>query len=314
MRRRAILALALACAAAAGACKDRKVTVDESGADEQPAAPERATWPRLFAEKITEIRVGQGEGRVVLARAADGWTMTAPIDADVDPLAVKGAVGELTSLEWSDEPIARGEATWAEHGVDPASALALQVVYDGEPLPILWLGNRQRGRVGDHPDVYEIYRFNRQTFGRELRLWRDRRLARIDDAGAVKALTVRGGDGARVRAVRTPTDTGAWSVDPAATTVKGDLDPRVPAAVARFLVSTRAHDIVDDPPGDGTTGLGAPRLTLTAELDGESVTVAIGETIPASNLTWVRAGEQTLRVDLRPPATIFRPPGEWIRM
>ena len=173
-----------------GACQRKKqgVEVDErepvaAVADAAVAPP---PFPRLFADKITAIRIEQpGQPAVQLERDGERWIITEPERADADARALQFALRELERMEWDAAPAASGQAAWSGLKVAGDQVVTLRVTAGGRALPALHLGQRRHARIGDSAEVWKVHQLDHYTFARELRLWKDRSVLRLEPAEVI---------------------------------------------------------------------------------------------------------------------------------
>ncbi len=213
----------IACVALAGGCQRRKqgIEVDER-APPAPAdaAAAAAPFPRLFADRITALRIERaGQAPVQLSRDGDRWMVTEPERAAADPRALQFALRELERMEWDPAPAATDPAAWPDLAVTAEQVVSLRVTHGGQALPPLHVGIRRHARIGDSPQVWKLHHLDHYTFARELRLWKDRTVMRLDpvDVSGIELVDARG----RKR----PADARALSM-------VQDLEAHAPAGIA----------------------------------------------------------------------------------
>ena len=295
----AILLIGFAASLAGAGCRKRSVT----SADDDIADP--PTLPRLFAENISEIAIDDGFQKVILRRADGAWNIVAPLSEPAAPDAIGAILGELSRLEWGPEPVAIGRSEWDQFDLSDDQALELSIVSEGERLPALYLGNRGHARVGRNSVVHEIYQLNRYTFERELRLWRDLRIAVIDP-DAITALSVRDDAGRTASARR---DEGTWTLT-SSPPPDATFDPAVPAELVHRLATVRAHDIADGV-DRSQVGLDTPRLTITARAGDAATAIEVGNTRGELTYVGVAGDARVWTVKIGGPATIDHGPEDW---
>lgn len=297
--KRAVL-IATAIALCAPGCRKKKTIDTEIEVANPP------TLPRLYGEKITEVTIDDGFQTVVLRELKDAWRIAKPLSEPADPLAIKGMLSELSMLEWAPEPVAVTRDEWEPYYIGDGQALAITVVSAGETLPTMYLGNRGHARVGSSAEVYPIYRLNRYTFERELRLWRDLRITSITSADEVTGVTVTAADGTTATARR---EGETWALMSAVPSGRA-FDPEVPAQLAQRLATLRAYDIADGV-NRAAAGLDAPRLTIAARTGATETVVELGGDAGELTYVGVRGQDRVWKVKTSGKATIDHGPDEW---
>jgi hypothetical protein len=291
--------IALAIAMCAPGCRKKKTV------DTEIDVGDPKTLPRLYGEKISEVAIDDGFQKVVLRRADGAWRIAEPLSEPADPLAITAMLGELSMLEWAPDPVAVSRDDWEPYYIGNDQALALSLVSEGKRLPTVYLGNRGHARVGANQDVYPIHRLNRYTFERELRLWRDLGIAKIDRETVTEVSVT---DSARKTATARR-DGDSWGLVgdvPAGRT----FDPEVPAQLVLRLATLRAHDIADGI-DRAAAGLSTPRLTITARSGDTETAIELGRDDGDLTYVGVRGAERVWKVKTGGKATIDHGPDAW---
>jgi len=315
------LAAAALLATPAGCQRNHKRGVTVEGRDADAAASPGAgrPFPRVEADQVTGLRIErQGQPAVVLRRSGDGWRLEAPVRAAADARALQFALAEIAHLEFDPAPVSTDRAAWAGLTVDPSEVVTLRVSVGELELPALHVGRQRYLRIGDADAVWKLHHLDHYTFDRELRLWKDRNVLRID-AASVTGLEVVDDHGRRAAASRTttpaPDDQHApaeqWTLTSGRASVGGELDPEAPAGLLSHLLELDADD--QAAVGAAEAGLTPPRLLIRVlRGDGPPVELRLGAR--GKTTTYIAVGGDDPRIWSLANSTadlLYRPPMTW---
>jgi len=213
----------------------------------------------LVATEATELTLTYAESEVTLQKRGEVWSVTRPLEAAADSVAVNNLLGAIASCEVKKE-LSGTTTDLGQYGLASPFVTAKVKVGDRE-LPILRVGKNspvgfstylQRGTDGT---ILLANASLRSALDKKLADFRDKTILSFAD-DALRRVEIQNGD---QEVVLTQSE-GAWSIAKPGP-YRADL-----STVRSFLSSLRAlraSDFVDDAPSDPTTyGLDTPRLRI----------------------------------------------------
>jgi hypothetical protein len=210
--------------------------------------------------QVKGITLQSGAGRVVLARADEGWRIAEPVDAKADADAVEGLLSDLQYLradEFVDAP-----ADDAQLGLDAPWLSAELAREGGDPLRLAVGATRGDRRVvrGSAGRVFEIAGSRLESLPRTLEAYRWKQLASFarEDAAQLELRFEEPG-AEPVTILGTPDEAEGWSTAPEA------MAPGKASQLVAELSGLRAEEVAVDAMGDSeraALGLAPPRATL----------------------------------------------------
>lgn len=210
--------------------------------------------------QVKGITLQSSDGRVVLARADEGWRIAEPVDAKADADAVEGLLSDLQYLradEFVDAP-----APDAQLGLDAPWLGAELALESGEPLRLSVGATREDRRVvrGSAGRVFEIAASRLASLPRTLEAYRWKQLASFASEDAAQLELRFEEPGAEpVTILGTHDEVRGWSTAPEA------MEPGKASRLVTELSGLRAEEVAADAMGDAeraALGLAPPRATL----------------------------------------------------
>jgi hypothetical protein len=210
--------------------------------------------------QVKGITLQSGDGRVVLARADEGWRIAEPVDAKADADAVEGLLSDLQYLradEFVDAPAAD-----AQLGLDAPWLSAELALESGDPLRLAVGATREDRRVvrGSAGRVFEIAGSRLESLPRKLEAYRWKQLASFASEDAAQLELRFQEPGAEpVTILATPDEAEGWKTAPEA------MAPGKASRLVSELSGLRAEEVAADAMGDAeraALGLAPPRATL----------------------------------------------------
>lgn len=206
---------------------------------------------------VKGVTLASADGRVVLARADEGWRIAEPVDAKADADAVEGLLSDLQYLradEFVDAPAAD-----AELGLDAPWLTAELARESGEPVRLEVGATREDRRVvrGSGGRVFEIAGSRLESLPRQLAAFRFKELATFASEDAARFELRFEEPGAEpVTIVGTRNEQGVWVTSPET------MAPGRASRLVSELSGLRAEGVAADAMGDAeraALGLAPPR-------------------------------------------------------
>ena len=140
-------------------------------------------------EKIVKIQIdAPGKGKVTLEKQGDAWRLTAPIAYAASQANVKSLLDNLKQLKVK-ESIDKTAAAYAQHELDDVKATHVVAWAGADKKVDLYFGKSgsrgQMTRIGGQDGVWVSGGYSAWVYGRELKDWRDKEIAKFEDANAV---------------------------------------------------------------------------------------------------------------------------------
>ncbi len=245
-------------------------------------APASSPYPVMKKDDIDEIDIAEpGKTPVVLKKVAGAWTVTAPVADQADAKAAADAVDALVDLKLRDA-IAENPASYDKVGVKDDEVIAVTPKKAGAPLVKLLVGKGQNVRVDPDPRVWSTSNLKRYALVREVKMWRNRKVADIA-ADKLDRVDIVYPDGAHLAVKKEPppasqpdsqpaSQPGAkappkpadkWDLVDGADKIGGTLDDTLAGKLTIMLGKLEADDFAADDAKPETTGLDHPRATIT---------------------------------------------------
>lgn len=245
------------------------------GSDPQATA---AVWS-VEADEVERLTVDRSEGRLVLQRAADGWRVVEPYEADADPRKVEELLDELEAIRRGVPVTTAGENEEYGLGADPVATVTVileggstQTLVVGDPAPV---DHRTYVRGADGSVVAVVGRPG-DLLTEPAAWFRDHRVLRFQPE-AVRRITLRGPEGSlSVHGART-----SWWLE--------GFTRADPDAVDDLIVGLLdlRFDTFDDsgPPPD------PPHRSVVLEFEGgERLQLSTGEAVGIGTPVWTSDG------------------------
>lgn len=250
--------------------------------------------PTIKAAEIDELEVTEpGKATVVLKRVGAEWRLAQPVDDRADQKNVESALQALEKAIFK-EVVAETAGSYEKLQVKDDQVVKVVPKKGGQPVTTLYIGKTGNVRIGDAPQVWTVTGLNRMTLTREVKMWRDREILRVEKDAVDRVEVVLAG-GAKIAAHRTPPPAPAsqpdadphapkppagpdkWNLTEGAALVGGPLDETVPAGILTALMRLDAVEFADGVTPEAA-GLDAPRATINVVLtDGGVKTLLIGK-------------------------------------
>ncbi len=232
-------------------------------------------------EKIVKIQIdAPGKGKVTLEKQGDAWRLTAPIAYAASQANVKSLLDNLKQLKVK-ESIDKTAAAYAQHELDDVKATHVVAWAGADKKVDLYFGKSgsrgQMTRIGGQDGVWVSGGYSAWVYGRELKDWRDKEIAKFEDANAVSvAITNVNGSFAFAK------NDDKWSGTFGGKAIAG-FDPEKVKEMLRAYKTLAAEDFADEKT-DADTGLDKPAATVAITLNGDGGTVklAVGKTTGAT--------------------------------
>ena len=210
--------------------------------------------------QVKGITLESGDGRVVLARADEGWRIAEPVAAKADADAVEGLLSDLQYMradEFVDTP-----ADDAQLGLDAPWLSAELALESGDPLRLAVGATREDRRVvrGSAGRVFEVAASRLESLPRKLEAYRWKQLASFASEDAAQLELRFEEPGAEpVTILGTRDEAEGWSTAPEA------MAPGMASRLVSELSGLRAEEVAADSMGEAeraALGLAPPRATL----------------------------------------------------
>jgi hypothetical protein len=270
------------------------------------ASAKQASLPKLSftkeaAEKVTRLVVekpgkdGAPVQKVTLVKDGENWALSEPLKARAAAENIKSVLENLPEIEFK-ERIAAGVDAYATYDLTEDKATKVTVFEGDKQVLQLYFGKGgsrgQTARIAGTDGVFAVKGYSAYLYGRDVKGWRDRKIASVDTA-KVKSMKVVNENGT----FEFTRDAGAgddakWKAKhkaakaPAAKELE-KFDNAKAADLLRAFKDLTAVDFGDDKkPAD--VGLDKPVATVTFTLeDATSSVVEFGSTAEGSN-RWAR--------------------------
>ena len=247
--------------------------------------------PTLKQADIDELELSEKDKpTIVLKKDGEGWKIAAPAQDRADQKSVESALQTLEKMKFKDA-IAESPTSYEKLQVTDDQVLKVVPKQAGAALTTLLVGKTGRVRVEGDPRVWEVTDLSRYSLSRDVKMWRDREILRIekDNLDKIEVAVA----GAKVVAKREappgpgpgpgnddpsqpkpPAGPDKWIVLEGEGAVGGTLDESVPASI----FSAGSHlDAADFPDDVTAAGMDAPRARLAFVMkDGSKKELLLG--------------------------------------
>jgi hypothetical protein len=243
------------------------------------------------ADKITKIQISNaGKGEVVLEKQGDAWKVTKPVNYPANAANVKSLLDNVKELRLKDS-IDTGKTQYATYDLEDDKAVHVQLFKEGAKAFDLYFGKSgsrgQMTRLTDKDGVYVTSGYSSYLYAREVKDWRDKEIAKFDDANVVAAtITNENGN------FEFKKDGEKW-----VGTFKGKPIPNYEQEKTKdFLRSFKS--LTADDFGDGKTpmetGLTKPAVVTFTMKEGEPLKILVGGTSTGTSRYAMKDGNPTI--------------------
>lgn len=250
--------------------------------------------PVVAKTDVTRVEIEKpGQAPIVLEKAADTWSVSAPLKAEAAQDAVNAVLDKLAELKVTGVAATRQE-NQARLEVDAAHGLRVRAKAGDKTLIDLLVGVTKGAstivREEGKQSALSVKGSIRYVFDKELKDFRKREITDVDVA-QLSAIAVRSDKGSfkfERQAGATPEAAETWAQ------AKGEkpiakFDPEQAQVLATTATHLRAADFASPGDNDETTGLGSPRANITlTKKDASTVELSIGKQHAASEDYYVR--------------------------
>lgn len=291
-------------------------------------------WPLASAPgktpppEVDELEIAEtGKDPVVLKKSGAEWRLVKPIEDRADAKAVATATGALGELRLRDV-IAESPESYEKVGVADAQSTRVTARGGGKDLATILLGKSTNVRLPGDPKVYSTSGLKRHAFVKELKLWRDREIARFEK-DQLDRVEIAYADGRKLSFKRVappaepPKTDEHGHEEPKASVpdryeivegqelIGGPLDEQVTTAIVTSLMRL---DAVDFPASaeEAAARMANPRAAVTIKLkDGAQRTIIVGAT--EGEDAWLKSSDKdrVFKVRKLTAENLIKPPLQW---